>query len=167
MPGRKPKSKDRVDVEYIVSWALYHSKIPVKKIAEDRGQTTASIYWQIKQIDNAIDTQIDKQKIRDACLLCNPLAVESLIHNLREKDVSMTQFFLKNILGFADKIQGEGFESANVTNVYNLGAGTNPSLRRLDPRRVKAVAERLQQRIDEAEKSPVVLRDEVSPDHEG
>ena len=95
MTGQKSKDQNQVDIDYIVSWALYHSKVPVKKIAQERDVTTASIYWQIKQVDQALENRLDIEKLKAITLLCYPLALESLAYNLGvKKDASVTNNFL-------------------------------------------------------------------------
>lgn len=139
MIGRKPKDQNQVDIDYIVSWALYHSKVPVKKIAQERDVTTASIYWQIKQVDKALEQKIDKEKLIDLTLLVFPVALESLIYNLQvKKDPSVTNnYFNKTV--WADVKESE---STNITNIFNLndllGSPNNDDIER----RAKIIAER-------------------------
>lgn len=146
MQGRKPNDKNRVAIDYIVSWALYHSKVPVKKIAEERDQTSASIYWQIKQVDRALEEKLDMEKLKDLALLCYPVALESLIYNLRvKKDASVTNNYLNKTI-FADVKESE----TNVnTNVFNLGSGFSRELRQVDTDSLRGLIGELQRRITE------------------
>lgn len=162
MPGRKPNDKNRVEIDYIVSWALYHSKVPVKKIAEERDQTTASIYWQIKQVDKALEEKIDIQKLKDLALLCYPVALESLIYNLRiKKDASVTNNYLNKTI-FADVKESE---STNTTNIFNLGAGLGSEVRGVETGKLQAIVEVLRDGDRKTGAPPVVSRVEGSPDN--
>jgi len=162
MAGRKTKDKTRVDVDYIVSWALYHSKIPVKKIAQEREQTPASIYWQIKQVDRALEEKLDMDKLKDLALLCYPAALDSLIYNLQVKrDASVTNNYLNKTI-FADVKDSE----ANInTNIFSLGAGLNQQLRQLDIDSLRGLIDELQRRIAKKRESSLVSRIKGSSDN--
>lgn len=162
MPGRKPKDKNRVDVDYILSWALYHSKVPVKEIAKERDLTDKAIYYQIKQVDNALDQKLDKDKLIKLVWLCYPAALDSLIYNLRvKKDASVTNNFVNKTF-FADVKENE---SNSTTNIFNLGSGLDRGLRQADTELIQAIAERLRNGDREKGTPPVVSRIEGSSEH--
>jgi len=164
MPGRKPKDKTQVDIDYIVSWALYHSKMPVKKIAQERGQTKASIYWQIKQVDTALEEKLDMGKLKDLALLCYPAALESLIYNLQtKKDASVTNNYLNKTI-FADV---KDSEQKSETNIFNLTGEHQRPFDESDLPRLKAVMEFLQDGGRKDRTSPVGSRIKGSQKHKG
>jgi len=161
MGKRKLTEENAAEIDKVVAWALWKSKTKVSNIAQQFSICEATVYNWVNRVEKLVAEKIDMEKLHNAVLLCFPAALQSLAHNLSvEKDASVTNNFLNKTV-FRDIKESE---SRSETNIYNLGAGANPSLRQLDHGRIKAVAERLRQRIGEAEKSPVVLRDEVSPD---
>jgi uncharacterized protein (DUF433 family) len=105
--------KTELTVDEVVAWAMWRTGAPVKEIANKFGlKTRQAIYHRAKKVEKALAEKIDLGKLKNACLLCYPLALESLQANLKKHDVSMTQFFLKHWLELSDKIEGEGFASS-------------------------------------------------------
>ena len=161
MPKLKYTEEDSVKIDYILAWAAWKMKESPSNIAKKYGKSRATIYNWIDKVEKKISQALDQETLVKAAQLVFPAALDSLYYNLAvKKDASVTNNYW-NKTAWKDIKESE---SRSETNIYNLGAGANPSLRQLDHGRIKSVAERLRQRIGEAEKSPVVLRDEVSPD---
>jgi len=109
-------------VDEVVAWAMWRTGAPVKQIADKFGlKTRQAIYHRAKKVEKALAEKINLEDLKNACLLCYPLALESLTENLKKHDVSMTQFFLKHFLELSDKIEGEGFASGPIFIIQSNG----------------------------------------------
>ena len=123
----RPRHTD-LTINEVVSWAMWRAKAPLKEIKEKTGITSdRGVYHRIHKVEEAIKEKFPIEDYKNACLLLYPVALESLHANLAKHDVPTTLFFMKNVIGFNDKITGEGIaNSVFIIRPNGNGNGDEP-----------------------------------------
>ncbi len=118
--------------EEIIVWAQSQAGTPQSQIAKNMGKGPATITRWLKKAREFIGEGVDIENFRTPLYGLYPLAVESLMHNLKNFDVHTTIALLKglNILMDKKEIEGKGLGMQSseklIQELMDIGIITTP-----------------------------------------
>ena len=162
--GRKKGSDPKgIDPRYVTAYAWHRSGVRISDICKKFRRGKSQIYAWIDQVKVLVEKPLEMEELRNATMGLYPLAVDSLVHNLKKKKEVTTNNFLNKTV-FAGVGDDSGGSPRTITNIFQLGAGLAPLLRGIDDSTVEACIARLEARLREETQPPVVSRIKGSSD---